>query len=369
MSRSPRAARSPRPRTSRPSSKSSRATSGSSACSSPRPCPGRSRARVAAEPLGGKVRTIDSADRRRRARCSASHPAPPRAWDDGRGGRRARRALQGARGLLFTVDTLDYLHRGGRVGRAAKFAGQLLNVKPILTITDGEVVPLKRACAARRRRSASFRRSSSSRHRHERAQGRDRARRRARPRGAARQDGARRATERRHRDRDDARRGRRDPRGPGTVGFFWFTDDSEGLAGAATAQPTRQTLLSRLLDGHGPSCGRDLSVLRRCRRRSPSASQPWSSAVSFRRHAIRRWSPARERHLRRQVPDRVAVVVRVAEEREVRADRGGLLRSTRDEDLHAAEGSAASASSARSVGRVEGLFAASPATSRPNESR
>jgi DegV family protein with EDD domain len=47
-------------------------------------------------------------------------------------------------GLLFTVDTLEYLVRGGRVGKAAGFAGQLLNVKPILAIEDGEVVPLKR---------------------------------------------------------------------------------------------------------------------------------------------------------------------------------------------------------------------------------
>ncbi len=46
--------------------------------------------------------------------------------------------------LLFTVSTLDYLARGGRIGRAAALAGNLLNVKPILTIRDGEVVPLKK---------------------------------------------------------------------------------------------------------------------------------------------------------------------------------------------------------------------------------
>jgi fatty acid kinase fatty acid binding subunit len=46
--------------------------------------------------------------------------------------------------LLFTVNTLEYLARGGRIGRAAAFAGNLLNVKPILVIEDGEVVPLKR---------------------------------------------------------------------------------------------------------------------------------------------------------------------------------------------------------------------------------
>jgi DegV family protein with EDD domain len=47
-------------------------------------------------------------------------------------------------GLLFTVDTLEFLARGGRIGRAKAFAGELLHVKPILSIRDGEVVPVKR---------------------------------------------------------------------------------------------------------------------------------------------------------------------------------------------------------------------------------
>jgi DegV family protein with EDD domain len=47
-------------------------------------------------------------------------------------------------GLLFTVDTLEFLARGGRIGRAKAFAGELLNVKPILSIRDGEVIPVKR---------------------------------------------------------------------------------------------------------------------------------------------------------------------------------------------------------------------------------
>ena len=46
--------------------------------------------------------------------------------------------------LLFTVNTLEYLAKGGRIGKARAFAGNLLNVKPILTIRDGEVIPLKR---------------------------------------------------------------------------------------------------------------------------------------------------------------------------------------------------------------------------------
>jgi fatty acid kinase fatty acid binding subunit len=52
--------------------------------------------------------------------------------------------------LLFTLDTLDYLARGGRIGRAAALAGTLLAVKPILTIRDGEVVPLKRVRGAQK---------------------------------------------------------------------------------------------------------------------------------------------------------------------------------------------------------------------------
>ncbi len=47
-------------------------------------------------------------------------------------------------GLVFTLDTLEYLAKGGRIGRAAGWAGQLLHIKPILTIADGEVLPLKR---------------------------------------------------------------------------------------------------------------------------------------------------------------------------------------------------------------------------------
>ena len=47
-------------------------------------------------------------------------------------------------GLLFTVETLEYLARGGRIGKARAYVGEMLHVKPILAITDGEVVPLKR---------------------------------------------------------------------------------------------------------------------------------------------------------------------------------------------------------------------------------
>lgn len=45
---------------------------------------------------------------------------------------------------LFYVDTLEYLRRGGRIGAARAAVGQALQVKPILQVLDGEVMPLER---------------------------------------------------------------------------------------------------------------------------------------------------------------------------------------------------------------------------------
>lgn len=47
--------------------------------------------------------------------------------------------------VVCTIDTLTYLERGGRIGRAQALLGALLNVKPLLAVIDGEVVPLGRA--------------------------------------------------------------------------------------------------------------------------------------------------------------------------------------------------------------------------------
>ncbi len=46
--------------------------------------------------------------------------------------------------VLFTVETLEYLQRGGRIGRAQAIAGSLLNLRPVLAVQEGEVVPVAR---------------------------------------------------------------------------------------------------------------------------------------------------------------------------------------------------------------------------------
>jgi DegV family protein with EDD domain len=43
--------------------------------------------------------------------------------------------------LLALLDTLKYLLLGGRIGKAKALLGSILNVKPVLTLKDGEVVP------------------------------------------------------------------------------------------------------------------------------------------------------------------------------------------------------------------------------------
>jgi DegV family protein with EDD domain len=52
------------------------------------------------------------------------------------------KALQNV-GIFLMVDTLEYLHRGGRIGRAQSFLGNILKLKPILEVADGEFVGLE----------------------------------------------------------------------------------------------------------------------------------------------------------------------------------------------------------------------------------
>ncbi len=45
--------------------------------------------------------------------------------------------------VLFIPSTLEYLKKGGRIGRAKALLASLLELKPILTLHDGEVSPYK----------------------------------------------------------------------------------------------------------------------------------------------------------------------------------------------------------------------------------
>lgn len=65
----------------------------------------------------------------------------------------AARAVRARERTFFTVDTLEYLHRGGRIGAAAKFLGTVLQLKPVLAI-DSSVGRVEAVERARTRRKA-----------------------------------------------------------------------------------------------------------------------------------------------------------------------------------------------------------------------
>lgn len=46
--------------------------------------------------------------------------------------------------FLFTPETLEYLKKGGRIGGAAALFGNILQIKPILTVVDGETSVFKK---------------------------------------------------------------------------------------------------------------------------------------------------------------------------------------------------------------------------------
>jgi len=45
--------------------------------------------------------------------------------------------------LYFLVDTLEYLAKGGRIGGAKRLVAELLNIKPILQVKNGQVEPFE----------------------------------------------------------------------------------------------------------------------------------------------------------------------------------------------------------------------------------
>ncbi len=92
------------------------------------------------------VRVIDS----KTASMAAGFPAMAAAEASTQGAsldevERVARDMVDRAGLLFYVNTLEFLQRGGRIGRAAGLVGSILDIKPVLTVKDGEVEQHQRA--------------------------------------------------------------------------------------------------------------------------------------------------------------------------------------------------------------------------------
>lgn len=52
---------------------------------------------------------------------------------------RTMEAIKKTARILFTVGNLDYIQHGGRIGKMTQIAGTLLNIKPLITLQDGEI--------------------------------------------------------------------------------------------------------------------------------------------------------------------------------------------------------------------------------------
>lgn len=66
------------------------------------------------------------------------------AGEDVRTIERKVRKMAGNMEHLFTVEDLDYLAKGGRVSKASAFFGGLLNIKPLLHVESGRLVPIEK---------------------------------------------------------------------------------------------------------------------------------------------------------------------------------------------------------------------------------
>ena len=47
--------------------------------------------------------------------------------------------------IVALIDTLEYLKKGGRVSKSVAFAGTVLNIKPVISLVDGEIIMLGKA--------------------------------------------------------------------------------------------------------------------------------------------------------------------------------------------------------------------------------
>ena len=51
--------------------------------------------------------------------------------------------------VIALLDTLEYLKKGGRISKTVAFAGGVLNIKPVVTVSEGEVALIGKARGSR----------------------------------------------------------------------------------------------------------------------------------------------------------------------------------------------------------------------------
>jgi len=107
-------------------------------------------AMIAAEDFPGKVHVVDSLNVALGSGILAEYALQLK--ECGMSAAEIVQKLEEARGrvhLIAMVNTLEYLKRGGRISKTAAIAGELLSIKPVIAIQDGEIAILGKARGSR----------------------------------------------------------------------------------------------------------------------------------------------------------------------------------------------------------------------------
>ena len=105
---------------------------------------------VAAEDAPGAVYVVDSKNVTAGERLLVEYAL--RMVSEGISARQIVRTLEFARErihILGLLDTLEYLKKGGRISKTVAFVGEVMAIKPVVTVADGEVAILGKARGSR----------------------------------------------------------------------------------------------------------------------------------------------------------------------------------------------------------------------------
>lgn len=103
-------------------------------------------AEVAAEDTPGEVYVVDSRNVTAGERLLVEYAL--RMVSEGVSARQIVRTLEQARErihILGLLDTLEYLKKGGRISKTVAFVGEVMAIKPVVTVANGEVAILGKA--------------------------------------------------------------------------------------------------------------------------------------------------------------------------------------------------------------------------------
>ena len=101
---------------------------------------------IAKEEVGGNIYVVDSLSAAIGEGILAEYAV--KLMQEGNSAEEIAKTLEEKRGdikVIAMLNTLEYLKKGGRISKTVAFAGELLSIKPVINIVDGEVAMLGKA--------------------------------------------------------------------------------------------------------------------------------------------------------------------------------------------------------------------------------